>query len=53
MPRSRELGIFVSLREDQLFPTTRGRVIGDDLGQPRQSYTMDLGLHPKGLGRLD
>lgn len=50
-PRSRELGIFVSLKEVQVSWITRGRVIGDDLGEPK-NYAMDLGLDPKALGRL-
>lgn len=50
---SRELGTSVGLKEVQVFRSTRRRVIGDDLEEPRQSYAMDLGLYTKGLGRLD
>lgn len=49
-PRCRELGISVNLKEVQVSWITRGKVIGDDLGEPSQSYAMDLGLYPKGLG---
>lgn len=51
--RSRELGMFMGLKEDQVFQSTRSTVIGDDLGEPSQSYAMDLGLYVKGLGWLD
>lgn len=47
-----QLGIFVSLKEVQVSWITRGRVIGDDLGEPNRSYAMDLGLYPKASGKL-